>query len=80
MTVLDVYLIGVLISFVIACGKLFIECKNNKQIVLSDIVGFIFWTIFSWFTILMCIIYALQEVFNWFVSNGDNIIIWKKKK
>lgn len=80
MTMLDVYLLGVLISFVIACGNLFVEYKNNKQIVLSDIVGFIFWTIFSWFTILMCIIYALQEILNWFVSNGDNIIIWKKKK
>ena len=79
MTVLDVYLIGVLISFVIACSRLFIEYKNNEQIVLSDIVGFIFWTIFSWFTIMMCIMYILGEVFNWFVSNGDNIIIYKRK-
>lgn len=80
MTILDVYLLGAAISSIFACCKLIIEYRKNEQIVLSDIVGVIFWIVFSWFTILMCVIYALQWVFNWFVSNGDNIVIWKRKK
>lgn len=79
MTMLDVYLIGVLISSIISCSRLFTEYRNNRQIVLSDIVIFIFWIIFSWFTIMMCIIYVLQEVLNWFISRGDKIIIYKRK-
>lgn len=80
MTMLDVYLLGMAISSIFACCKLIIEYRKNEQIVLSDIVGAVFWIVFSWFTILMCIIYVLQWGFNWLISNGDNIIIWKRKK
>lgn len=79
MTILDVYLLGVVISFVLTCCKLFIEYKKNEQIVLSDIVAAISWIIFSWFTILMIIIYLLGEVWCWLENHADEIIIYKKK-
>lgn len=80
MTVLDVYILGVAISFILTCCKLIMEYRKNEQIVLSDIVAAISWIIFSWFTILMIIIYLIGEGWGWLEDHADEIVIYKKSK
>lgn len=77
---LDVYLLGVAISSILTCCKLIIEYRKNKQIVLSDIVGAISWIMFSWFTILMIVIYLIGEGWCWLENHANEIVIYKKSK
>ena len=66
-----IYVVGFIIVFILSINDC-IRADSCKSLTLNSLVGSIILGIFSWIAIIGLTV-------NWFVENGDDIILWRKE-
>lgn len=80
MTMLDVYLIGVVVSTALLLIYTMWYIREFNKITLTNIASGIFMIFLSWGGVVLLLTALASVVIDWLYEKGDNIIIWRKPK
>ncbi len=80
MTMLDVYLIGVVVSTALLLIYTMWYIREFNKITLTNIASGIFMIFLSWGGVVLLLTASASVVIDWLYEKGDNIIIWRKPK
>lgn len=73
---MEIYLIGLLISFVLSSIIIFIEARRISKLTLEMVLRTIFLTILSWGGVLIEIVWIIADI----AIKTENIILWSRDK
>lgn len=80
MTMLDVYLIGVVVNTALLLIYTMWYIREFNKITLTNIASGIFMIFLSWGGVVFLLTALASVVIDWLYEKGDNIIIWRKPK
>lgn len=79
MTMLDVYLIGVVVSTALLLIYTMWYIREFNKITLTNIASGIFMIFLSWGGVVLLLTALASVVIDWLYDKGDKIIIYKRK-
>lgn len=73
---MEIYLIGLLISFIFSVLFLIVEIIKKKQLSLAAVLRTVLLTLLSWFGVFIEIIWMIVDI----AIKAENIILWSNDK